>query len=83
MNTNVSDYSIVDLLNILEIDVNEDDLTPQLIINKTNDYITRFKKENNLTLSTFFNNVQIRLLTYLKDDNAYTNNENDYEQEDD
>jgi hypothetical protein len=61
IDTNVNNYTITELLSILNIDdINEKD-----IFKKTNQYIDRFKRENNNTLVIFFQEIQTKLLTYL------------------
>ena len=50
IDTNVDNYTISELLSILNIDeLNEDD-----VLNKTNGYIQRFQNENNSKLVIFF-----------------------------
>ena len=63
MDTNVNNYTISELLSIL--DLNQDESTESHIIDKTNDYISRFKNENNKKLQFFFQNMQTKLLQYM------------------
>ena len=61
IDTNVNNYTITELLTILDIDeINEKDVFKQ-----TNKYINKFKNENNTKLVIFFQEMQTRLLTYL------------------
>ena len=62
IDTNVDNYTIPELLSILNIDyLNEDD-----ILNKTDGYIQRFQNENNSKLVIFFQQMQTKLLKYLQ-----------------
>lgn len=60
--TNVDNYTISELLTILDID----ELNKNDILKKTNQYIDKFKNENNTRLSIFFQKMQMKLLKYLK-----------------
>jgi len=61
MDTNVDNYTISELLSILDIDeINEKD-----IFKTTNQYIDKFKNENNTKLVIFFQKMQTKLLQYL------------------
>lgn len=57
--TNISNYTLSELLAIIDLD----DLDPQHIIEQTNYYIRRYKNKNP-TLSVFFQDVQSQLLRY-------------------
>ena len=59
INTNIADYTLSELMAILEID----DLTPSHIIENSNFYIKKYKTKNP-QLSVFFQNVQSELLQY-------------------
>jgi hypothetical protein len=68
---NVDNYTISEMLQILELDEpNSDD-----IIQTTNKYIKQFNGENRKNLSVFFQNVQTKLLQYIENDE----NSEDYE----
>jgi hypothetical protein len=78
MNYNVDKYTILELLTILEINVN--DLTEQLVFDTTNKYISRFKEEGNSNLVRFFQDMQTKLLQYI--DSQKKDTENDEYDED-
>ena len=59
INTNVSDYTLSELMAIVEVE----DLTPEHIIENTNYYIRKYKTKNP-TLSVFFKEIQSQLLQY-------------------
>ena len=63
-NLNVDSYTITELLEILDLD----DPTSDEIIKKTDNYINRFSssKENRPELVIFFQNIQTKLLRYIK-----------------
>ena len=63
MDQNVNNYTLTELLTILDID----NPTPENITTKTNNYITQFTNENNPQMATFFKNVQSNLLQYSDD----------------
>jgi len=58
---NVNNYTISELLGIIELD----DPTSDDIINKTNYYIKDFSKKKNLELVIFFQSIQTKLLEYM------------------
>ena len=58
---NVDNYTISELLGIIELD----DPTSDDIINKTNYYIKDFSKKKNLELVNFFQSIQTKLLEYM------------------
>jgi hypothetical protein len=60
MDYNVDNYTISELLSILELD----DPTEEEIIDKTNEYIDRFTEENSPNMVNFFQDVQSKLLQY-------------------
>jgi hypothetical protein len=59
INTNVSDYTLSELMAIVEVE----DLTPEHIIENTNYYIRKYKTKNP-SLSVFFKEIQSQLLQY-------------------
>ena len=59
IDTNVSNYTLSELIAIVELD----DLEPQNIINNTNYFIEKYKNKNP-KLSVFFQDVQSQLLQY-------------------
>ena len=61
MDYNINNYTITELLNILEIS----EPTPNNVTNETNKYIQRFTKENQPKLVVFFKDMQESLLDYL------------------
>ena len=63
MDYNVDNYTITELLTVLELD----DPTSDEIIDSTDAYIDRFTSENQPQLVTFFQNVQTKLLQYMND----------------
>lgn len=65
INTNISDYSIEDIFNLLDINIEENsdyDVIVKEINEKINNYITFFDKTKNKEVVDFFNNVRISLL---------------------
>jgi hypothetical protein len=85
IDTNVSNYTISELMAIVGLE----DLDPTNIMNVTSSFIEKFR-ENNPTLSSFFQDVQSQLLQYSQnsysdeedgnqgnEDNQYQNNENE------
>lgn len=65
IDTNVSNYTLSELLTIVEID-NDEDVNYDGILDKTNHLIKKFKVKNPI-LSNFFKEVQIQLLQYAQD----------------
>ena len=65
IDTNVSNYTLSELLTIVEID-NDEDVNYDDILDKTNLLIKKFKVKNPI-LSNFFKEVQIQLLQYAQD----------------
>lgn len=61
---NVDNYTISELLAILELD---DDPTKTDIIDKTNELIDRFTDENNESMVSFFTDIQNKLVQYMDD----------------
>jgi hypothetical protein len=62
--TNVDNYSIEELLAILELD----DPNEQDIVDVSNSYIQRFQYEQpNPTFASFFTNIQRKLVQYIRD----------------
>ena len=62
MDTNIDNYTVDELLTILELDGNIDD-----IISKTDFYIDKFNTENNEKMATFFQDMQKRLIQFSAD----------------
>ena len=62
--TNVSNYTLSELLTIVEID--DEDINHEGILDKTNQLIKKFKVKNPI-LSNFFKEVQTQLLQYAED----------------
>lgn len=60
---NVNNYTISELLAILELD----EPTNSEIIDKTNELIERFTNENNQRLVSFFTNIQTKMVEYIDD----------------
>jgi hypothetical protein len=60
---NVNNYTISELLAILELD----EPTNSEIIDKTNELIERFTNENNERLVSFFTNIQTKMMKYIDD----------------
>jgi len=63
VDTNVANYSLSELLDIVGIE--NDEIEPDMIKTKTNHLINRFKKSQP-NLSFFFMDVQSQLLNYVK-----------------
>jgi len=61
IDTNIENYSLTELLTILELDTP----TEENVLNSTNYYINKFQKENNEQMATFFQDVQDELLDYV------------------
>lgn len=79
MSFNVDDYTISELLSILELEKDGEENTEfneENVTEKTRDYIINFYHEDK-KLSKFFQDVQSKLLNYLNEND--TNNTNDYE----
>lgn len=79
MSFNVDDYTISELLSILELEKDGEENTEfneENVTEKTRDYIINFYHEDK-KLSKFFQDVQSKLLNYLNEND--TNNANDYE----
>ena len=56
-NLNIDDYSIPELMELIEIN----ELNPTLINQKTDTYIQKFSEENNEEMATFFREVREKL----------------------
>uniref|UniRef100_A0A6C0ISH6 Uncharacterized protein n=1 Tax=viral metagenome TaxID=1070528 RepID=A0A6C0ISH6_9ZZZZ len=70
MDYNVDNYTVSELLAILDLD----DPTEQQITDTTNKYINKFMSENQSELTSFFQNIQTKLLQYFT--NLVNNNSN-------
>ena len=66
VNTNIENYTITELLTILDLEY----LDIDLITEKTNKYIENFKSERNPTMTLFFQEMQEILLNYVEELNA-------------
>ncbi len=63
IDTNIENYSIAELAAILEL--NEEEMfDTSIVTEKTQNYILRYNKENNASMSIFFKEVQDKLLEY-------------------
>ena len=60
IDTDVDNYTISELLIILDLDSPDQ----EQIIQKTNNYIEKFEAEGNDEMAVFFSNVQEKLLQY-------------------
>jgi len=63
LDTNVSNYTLSELLTIVELD-NDDDINEETVLFKTNQFINKFKYKKP-ELSVFFQEIQSQLLQYL------------------
>ena len=72
INTDVSDYTLSELMAIVEID----DLTHEEIIENTNYYMRKYKTKNP-ELSVFFKEIQSQLLQYAKSLEQDSEDDND------
>lgn len=63
LDTNVSNYTLSELLTIVEID-NDDDINEETIITNTNNFINKFKNKKP-ELAVFFKEIQSQLLQYV------------------
>jgi hypothetical protein len=79
MNYNVDNYTILELLAILEININ--DLNDKLVIDTTNKFISRFKEEGNSNLVRFFQDMQTKLLQYISSQKKENENDNYHDDE--
>lgn len=71
MDYNIDNYSIPELLTILELD----EPSPQDVIDKTNKFIKQFNSENRQQLVVFFQMIQLKLLRYLASIDDTDNND--------
>jgi hypothetical protein len=74
IDNNIDNYTIEELMSILEIT----ELDENIIQDKTNKYIDKFKKNNNISMSIFFQDVQNKLLQYvdeISENKIYTTSE--------
>jgi len=63
LDTNVSNYSLSELLTIVELD-NDEDINEKTVLMKTNHFINKFKTKKP-ELSVFFKEIQSQLLQYV------------------
>ena len=64
IDTNISNYTLSELLTI--VDIEDDELDKETVISKTNKYINKFKTKNP-ELANFFREVKMQLLQYVED----------------
>jgi hypothetical protein len=64
IDTNISNYTLSELLTI--VDINNDELDKETVISKTNKYINKFKTKNP-EFANFFREVKAQLLEYVED----------------
>ena len=64
MDTNVDNYTITELLQLIGLDSNN--LSESNVLKKSNKLIDRFKSKNDKKLTVFFQKIQYKLLLYLK-----------------
>jgi len=62
LDTNVSHYSLAELLTIVELD--DEDINEESVLNKTNQFINKFKTKKP-ELAVFFKEIQSQLLQYV------------------
>ena len=79
IDTNISNYTLAELLTIVGIDDNS--VNEEQIMTNTNALIHKFKKKNQ-DLSVFFKEVQGQLLSYVSSLEEY-GSDDDYDEEDD
>lgn len=77
IDTNISNYSISELMAIVGIDEN---INEKIIVNKTNHYIEKYK-EKNPSLSVFFRQIKSQLLQYNKTLENSSESESEIEEE--
>jgi hypothetical protein len=63
LDTNVSNYTLSELLTIVELD-NDDDINEDTILTNTNKFIKKFKNKKP-ELAVFFKEIQSQLLQYI------------------
>jgi hypothetical protein len=75
IDTNISNYTLSELLTI--VDINDDELDKETVISKTNKYINKFKTKNP-EFANFFREVKAQLLEYVQDlENENMSEDND------
>jgi hypothetical protein len=77
IDTNISNYTLSELLTI--VDINNDEIDKDTVISKTNKYINKFKIKNP-ELANFFREVKSQLVQYIED--LEDDNEDDNEDDD-
>ena len=68
VDTNINNYTVAELLAILNIqdgDEVAENVSPDDVIDKTDEYIERYTNEKNSKMATFFRAIQQKLLNYL------------------
>lgn len=63
VDTDINNYTLSDLLIIL--DIKDDEVDEDMVINKTNYYIQKYIQENNSKMAVFFSTIQTKLLEYV------------------
>ena len=81
IDTNISNYTLSELLTI--VDIGDDELDKETVISKTNKYINKFKSKNP-ELANFFREVKTQLLQYVEDlENEDIDNDEDDDNKED
>ena len=80
---NIDNYTKDDLINLFSL--KNTILSKQLILDITNEYITKSESEMSLNMANFFKDAQIKLLDYLdsEDDNSISSSDDSSSDEDD
>lgn len=81
IDTNISNYTLSELLTI--VDIGNDELDKETVISKTNKYINKFKTKNP-EFANFFREVKGQLLQYVEDlenDNISDDDNNEFDTE--
>lgn len=73
-NLNIDDYTVSELMDVLEID----QLNPSLIKQKADSYIEKFNEENNQEMAKFFTEVREKLLSSYGEQTVENWYENEY-----
>jgi alpha-amylase/alpha-mannosidase (GH57 family) len=81
LDLNITNYTTKDLLKILDLydggdDDNLDSISKEDIIEKTNQYITKFSNENEQDMVVFFKEIQNNLINAIDDYDNSNNHEN-------
>ena len=62
MDTNINKYSVEELLKMLNVSI---PASPKKVVNRINQYIQNFTKEENDVMVKFFNDMKKKILNYL------------------